>query len=237
MIARVFCTATLVARRADGARRRRPRRRARDLRTADQAGGPALSAAEYLHRRRLAAVAAFAGRTSRSGTALAGHRRLRRAIFPAGRRAFRRRPLRAGRGGNRQRRRWKRDWRNWKRAQASGKLAPGRAAIEICRGIKAFAAGDNDERDPSARAAMSELVRIGGSHAQRELWEDTLIVAYLRAGHGDKAARTAFRAAARPQAFRARYHMALRLKADVEPQAPLWRSAADPIRFQRHTSP
>ena len=34
---------------------------------------------------------------------------------------------------------------------------------------------------------MAELVRIGGSHAQRELWEDTLIVAYLRAGHGDKA--------------------------------------------------
>ena len=36
--------------------------------------------------------------------------------------------------------------------------------------------------------AMAELVRIGGSHAQRELWEDTLIVAYLRGGSGGKAA-------------------------------------------------
>jgi len=32
-------------------------------------------------------------------------------------------------------------------------------------------------------------VRIGGSHAQRELWEDTLIVAYLRAGRRDKATK------------------------------------------------
>jgi hypothetical protein len=35
---------------------------------------------------------------------------------------------------------------------------------------------------------MPELVRIGGSHAQRELWEDTFIAACLRAGYGDKAA-------------------------------------------------
>ena len=34
---------------------------------------------------------------------------------------------------------------------------------------------------------MPAVVRIGGSHAQRELWEDTLIVACLRAGHRDKA--------------------------------------------------
>lgn len=36
---------------------------------------------------------------------------------------------------------------------------------------------------------MPDLVQIGGSHAQRELWEDTLIVACLRGGHRDKAAR------------------------------------------------
>ena len=36
---------------------------------------------------------------------------------------------------------------------------------------------------------MSDVVRIGGSHAQRELWEDTLIVAYLRAGHGEQGRR------------------------------------------------
>jgi len=71
---------------------------------------------------------------------------------------------------------------------ADGKLAPGRSAIEICRGIKAFADGDNDGAIRLLEPVMAELVRIGGSHAQRELWEDTLIVAYLRGGHAAKAA-------------------------------------------------
>jgi hypothetical protein len=73
--------------------------------------------------------------------------------------------------------------------EAAGRLAPGRTAIELCRGIKAFADGDNDSAIRLLEPAITELARIGGSHAQRELWEDTLIVACLRAGHGDKAAR------------------------------------------------
>jgi hypothetical protein len=73
--------------------------------------------------------------------------------------------------------------------EANGKLAPGRAAIDLCRGVKAFADGDNDNAVRLLEPAISELARIGGSHAQRELWEDTLIVAQLRAGHGDRAAR------------------------------------------------
>jgi hypothetical protein len=72
---------------------------------------------------------------------------------------------------------------------ADGKLAPGGSAIELCRGIRAFAAGDNDGAVRLLEPAISELARIGGSHAQRELWEDTLIVACMRAGHGDRAAR------------------------------------------------
>jgi Tfp pilus assembly protein PilF len=73
--------------------------------------------------------------------------------------------------------------------EAAGRLAPGRTAIELCRGVKAFAEGDNDSAIRLLEPAISELARIGGSRAQRELWEDTLIVAQLRAGHGDKAAR------------------------------------------------
>ncbi|QDW42190.1 tetratricopeptide repeat protein [Bradyrhizobium sp. KBS0727] len=73
--------------------------------------------------------------------------------------------------------------------EAAGRLAPGRSAIELCRGIKAFADGDNEDAIRRLEPAISELARIGGSHAQRELWEDTLIVACLRAGRGDKAAR------------------------------------------------
>ena len=72
---------------------------------------------------------------------------------------------------------------------ADGRLAPGRAAIELCRGIKAFAEGDHDGAIRVLEPAMSELTRIGGSHAQRELWEDTFIVACLRGGRGDKAVK------------------------------------------------
>ena len=70
---------------------------------------------------------------------------------------------------------------------ADGKLAPGSSAIELCRGIRAFAEGDNENAIRILEPLMPAVVRIGGSHAQRELWEDTLIVAYLRAGHRDKA--------------------------------------------------
>ena len=75
-------------------------------------------------------------------------------------------------------------------ARAAGrKLAPGPAAIGLCRGVQAFAEGDHDSAARILEPLMPELVRIGGSHAQRELWEDTFIVACLRSGHGDKAAR------------------------------------------------
>jgi tetratricopeptide (TPR) repeat protein len=72
---------------------------------------------------------------------------------------------------------------------AAGKYAPGRSAIDICRGVRAFAEGDNDTAIRILEPAMHEVVRIGGSHAQREMWEDTLIVACLRGGQGDKAAK------------------------------------------------
>jgi tetratricopeptide (TPR) repeat protein len=73
--------------------------------------------------------------------------------------------------------------------EASGKLAPGSSAIDLCRGMRAFAQGDNESAIRILEPLMPSIARIGGSHAQRELWEDTLIVACLRGGHGDKAAR------------------------------------------------
>jgi tetratricopeptide (TPR) repeat protein len=72
---------------------------------------------------------------------------------------------------------------------ANGRLAPGSSAIDLCRGIRAFAEGDNDNAIRILEPLMPAVVRIGGSHAQRELWEDTLIVACLRGGRGDKAAK------------------------------------------------
>jgi Tfp pilus assembly protein PilF len=72
---------------------------------------------------------------------------------------------------------------------ADGRLAPGPSAIDICRGVSAFADGDHDNAIRILEPLMSDVVRIGGSHAQRELWEDTLIVACLRGGHSGKAAK------------------------------------------------
>ncbi len=72
---------------------------------------------------------------------------------------------------------------------ADGKLAPGSSAIELCHGIRAFAEGDNENAIRILEPLMPAVVRIGGSHAQRELWEDTLIVACLRAGRRDKATK------------------------------------------------
>jgi tetratricopeptide (TPR) repeat protein len=73
--------------------------------------------------------------------------------------------------------------------ETNGRLATGSSAIDLCRGIRAFAEGDNENAIRILEPLMPAVVRIGGSHAQRELWEDTLIVACLRGGRGDKAAK------------------------------------------------
>jgi Tfp pilus assembly protein PilF len=70
---------------------------------------------------------------------------------------------------------------------AAGKLAPGAFLIALYRGIHAFAEGDYEDAVRVLEPLMAEVVRIGGSHAQRELCEDTLIVACLRAGRAEKA--------------------------------------------------
>ena len=54
-------------------------------------------------------------------------------------------------------------------------------------GIAAFAHGDYDEAIRQIEPIADDLVRIGGSHAQREVFEDTLLGAYLRGSRYDKA--------------------------------------------------
>ena len=73
------------------------------------------------------------------------------------------------------------------RLHGDGRLAPGAAVLGLCAGTRAFAAGDDNEAIRILEPLMTEVVRIGGSHAQRELWEDTLIVACLRAQQVEKA--------------------------------------------------
>ena len=48
-------------------------------------------------------------------------------------------------------------------------------------GIGALARGDYAEAARLMKPVQPQLSRIGGSHAQREVFEDTILEAYLRA--------------------------------------------------------
>jgi len=68
-----------------------------------------------------------------------------------------------------------------------GRLLPGDVAPALCAGAGALGRGGNQNAAQALEAALADLPRIGGSHAQREVFEDTLIVAYLRCGQFAKA--------------------------------------------------
>ena len=81
----------------------------------------------------------------------------------------------------------------------AAQLTQGTIVAELCAGAAAFARGDYAQAADVLATALPELARVGGSHAQREVFEDTFIAAALRAGHHDKArARLAERLARRP---------------------------------------
>ena len=67
------------------------------------------------------------------------------------------------------------------------KYPSGEVVPEICRGLMAFAAGNYRECAAHLEPVSHDFIRIGGSHAQREVFEDTLIVALLRADEPAKA--------------------------------------------------
>lgn len=59
--------------------------------------------------------------------------------------------------------------------------------LPLVKGINAFASDAYDDAVTYLEPVFPQLERIGGSHAQREVFEDTLLEAYLRAGQYDKA--------------------------------------------------
>jgi tetratricopeptide (TPR) repeat protein len=69
-----------------------------------------------------------------------------------------------------------------------GRLPPGEVAPALCAGMAALGRGDNAEAVQILEQAITDLPRIGGSHAQREIVEDSLIIAYLHSGQSAKAA-------------------------------------------------
>ena len=62
-----------------------------------------------------------------------------------------------------------------------GDLLAREVTLPLVEGIVSFAQGSYDEAVQSIEPACAQLTRIGGSHAQREVFEDTLLEAYLRA--------------------------------------------------------
>ena len=70
---------------------------------------------------------------------------------------------------------------------ADGKLAAGPVVPQICRAMNAFAGEDFYTCVTLLELVLDDVVRIGGSHAQREIIEDTFVVALIRSGELSRA--------------------------------------------------
>jgi tetratricopeptide (TPR) repeat protein len=68
------------------------------------------------------------------------------------------------------------------RRLSEGKLAAGPVVPGICRAMNAFAGEDYQACIRHLAPVLDDVVRIGGSHAQRQIIEDTFIVALIRGG-------------------------------------------------------
>ncbi|MCC7087971.1 MAG: hypothetical protein IT295_02380 [Dehalococcoidia bacterium] len=72
---------------------------------------------------------------------------------------------------------------------AGGKVYAGPMLLTLAEGYSAFAAGEWDLAANLFETAAPEFIRLGGSHAQRDIFEETLIEANLRAGRAERAKR------------------------------------------------
>lgn len=82
---------------------------------------------------------------------------------------------------------------------AKGQSIAGEVALPLLQGMAAFAAGDYPETVRLVLPIEDRIFEVGGSHAQREVFYDTLIEALLRSGQYEEAeARLRRRLAARP---------------------------------------
>jgi hypothetical protein len=63
---------------------------------------------------------------------------------------------------------------------ADGKLAAGPVVVAVCRALNAFAREDFARCVAHLEPVLADIVRFGGSHAQREIIEDTFIIALMR---------------------------------------------------------
>jgi tetratricopeptide (TPR) repeat protein len=74
------------------------------------------------------------------------------------------------------------------RAQAAGgHPIAGSVVLPLVEGVAAFGRADYEMAVRKLEPLTSEIVQISGTNAQREVFEDTLLEAYLRAGQFDRA--------------------------------------------------
>ena len=59
--------------------------------------------------------------------------------------------------------------------------------LPLAKGVEAFAHGEYQDAADNLDGLVEQLPRIGGSHAQREVFEDTILESYIRAGRFDRA--------------------------------------------------
>lgn len=69
----------------------------------------------------------------------------------------------------------------------AGRPLVAEVVLPLARGLAAFGQGGYDEAIRWLEPLDGQLVRVGGSHAQWEVFEDTLLQAYLRAGQFERA--------------------------------------------------
>ena len=70
---------------------------------------------------------------------------------------------------------------------AGGNALAEEVVLPLALGLRAFGQADYAEAIRLIEPLDSQLVRIGGSHAQREVFEDTLLQAYFRTSRWDRA--------------------------------------------------
>jgi pentatricopeptide repeat protein len=70
---------------------------------------------------------------------------------------------------------------------AAGRPVAAEVVLPLARGLEAFGQGGYEEAIRWLEPLDGQLVRVGGSHAQWEVFEDTLLHAYLRAGQFERA--------------------------------------------------
>ena len=83
---------------------------------------------------------------------------------------------------------------------ADGCYPPGEVVLWIADGLAAYAAGDWNAAIRCLEQALPQTVRIGGSRAQRDLVNLTLVAAYIKADRPDQASALLALRAGRPRA-------------------------------------